>query len=199
MRLVTLFFIMSSFLTAVNLRAEDQHNADRNQLKQLLADVEKAINQADIKQLSTHLHDNVIVTFLDAEVARGIPAVQHYFNKTISGSNAILANYQTRASISAPAILFGNTAIAQGSAQDKFTLNTGHIIAVDTLWSATLLKQDETWKIIQLHFSSNLFDNALLASAQKNMMLFAAIAAIIGIFTGIIILFLFRKISTKKS
>ncbi|MCU7888825.1 MAG: hypothetical protein KZQ66_19225 [Candidatus Thiodiazotropha sp. (ex Lucinoma aequizonata)] len=38
---------------------------------------------------------------------------------------------------------------------------------VETLWTVTLKKQDSEWKIIQLHFSSEFFNNPLVAAAEK--------------------------------
>lgn len=195
MRLFTLFFMVISLLVGMNLQAEEKHIADRTQLKHLLTDIESALNKADIEQLISHLHNNVVVTFLNAEVARGIPEVRAYYEKTMSGDNAILSGYHTKAKISAPAIFFDNVALAQGTAQDEFTLSDGIVIPVDTLWSASIVKQEEQWKVAQLHFSSNLFDNALLSSAEKSIIIFSVIAALIGLFFGFIIC----KINRKKA
>ena len=199
MRLFTLFFMISSLMGTMNLQAEDQRIADRTQLKNILTNIESALNQANFEQLTAHLHNDVVVTFLNAEVARGIPAVRRYFEKTMSGDNALLAGYHTQAKVSVPAVFFDKVALAQGSAQDEFTLSNGHIIPVDTLWSATLVKQGEQWKVAQLHFSSNLFDNALLSSAKKNIVIVSAIAALIGLFIGFFISSFSRKVRRKNA
>lgn len=199
MRVFILFFMLISLLGGMNLQAEEKHTTDRVQLKKLLTDIELALNQADIEQLISYLHDDVVVTFLNAEVARGIPAVRRYFEKTMVGENALLADYHTQAKISAPAIFFDNVALAQGSAQDEFTLSDGIVLPVDTLWSASMVKQGEQWKVAQLHFSSNLFDNALLTSVEKSIMIFSAIAAFIGLLIGFFISSFLSKISRKKT
>lgn len=199
MRLFILIFMISSLFGTINLQADEQHKPDRSQLKNLLSMIESALNQADIEQLTAHLHKDVVVTFLNAEVARGIPAVRTYFAKIMSGDNAILADYHTQAKISAPAVFFGNVALAQGTAQDEFTLANGHMIPVNTLWSATIVKQGEQWKVAQLHFSSNLFDNALLDSAEKSIIVVSIIAAIAGLFIGFFIRSFRSKIHRKTA
>ncbi|MCW8932620.1 MAG: nuclear transport factor 2 family protein [Gammaproteobacteria bacterium] len=196
MRLFTIIIFMNCLFWTLTLQAEERHDADREQLRNLLSTIEVALNQADIKQLAAHLRDDVVVTFLNAEVARGIPAVHRYFEKTMSGQNALLAGYKTQAKISAPALFFDNIAIAYGTAKDEFTLRNGHMIPVNTLWSATLVKQSKQWKVAQLHFSGNLFDNSVLSSVEKSIFIVSAIAVLIGLLIGF---FIGRAMSQKMS
>ena len=50
--------------------------------------------------------------------------------------------------------------------------------------TASKPKQDDDWKILQLQFSSNLFDNPLVNSAKNNLIMFTVISALAGILIG---------------
>ncbi|MCU7884356.1 MAG: nuclear transport factor 2 family protein, partial [Candidatus Thiodiazotropha sp. (ex Lucinoma annulata)] len=124
------------------------------------------------------------VVFLNGEVARGVDQVKAFFNKTLGDSSAILRDYKTQATVGAPARFLGDVAIADGTTKDTFTFANGSEMEVDTLWTVTLNKQDSEWKILQLHFSSEFFNNPLVAAAEKKLMMFAGIGLIIGLIAG---------------
>lgn len=128
--------------------------------------------------------DDVVVTFLNGEVSRGIPEVRAYFEKTLGGQSAILKDYKTTAKENVPARFHGDVAMADGIAEDEFTFADGSTMSVTSHWSTTLVKQDDQWKVSQLHFSSNIFENPLVAAAQKSMTIIGAIALVLGLIIG---------------
>jgi len=166
------------------------------ELRALLVTVEKAINQQDIETLEAVLHDDVVISHLDGTVAHGIPAVRAYFEEKLGGSSAVLESYQVKNVSSNPAKFYGNIVTADGTVKDEFVFANGSALTVDTIWTATILKQEDKWKIVQLHFSSNIFDNPLLNAAKQNIMLFTAIAAVIALIIGF---FLGSFISKKRA
>lgn len=190
-------FILT-MLVVCPAQAENNHEAERAELRALLVAIEEAINRQDIKTLETVMHDDVVVTFLNGEVARGVPAVRTYFEEKLGGSAAILKSYKTKTSIGNPAKFYGNTAIADGSTKDEFVFADGSTMTVDTLWTATLAKQEKRWKVVQLHFSTNIFDNALLNAAKQSITLFATIASIIGLIIGLILGFFIANKRASK-
>lgn len=183
--LFTLFFIL--ILSINSTYAEDVHESDRAALKALLSGVETAINKKDIDYLASILDKDVVVIYLDAEVARGIPAVRSYFEKTLGGSNAILTEYRTKGKVGAPAIFHNNVALADGTAKDEFVFLDGRVMTVNTNWTTAIVKNGGAWKVAQLHFSTNVFDNAILTAAEKSVLLFSIIAIIIGLIIGFVV------------
>jgi ketosteroid isomerase-like protein len=130
------------------------------------------------------LDPEVVVVFLNGEVARGIPQVQAYFDKVLDGSKAILKDYNTQATVGAPARFAGNVAIADGTTKDNFTFADGSEMKVNTFWTVTLAKRDGDWKVLQLHFSSNFFNNPLVAAVERKLFMFAVIALLVGFAIG---------------
>lgn len=170
-----------------SVQAENDHEAERAKLRALLAEVENAINRQDIIALEAVMHDDVVVTFLNSEVARGIPAVRNYFEVKLGGAEAILKSYKTKANVVNQAKFYRDIAIVDGSTKDEFVFAHGSTMLLDTLWTASLVKQENNWKIVQLHFSSNIFDNALLNAAKQSITLFVTIAFVFGLIIGLVL------------
>jgi ketosteroid isomerase-like protein len=162
----------------------DDHQADRAQLLETLALVEKAINNQDIDSLIPLLDNNAVLIYQDAQVARGTDEMRAYYQTMLGKTNAILKSYTTKAKVGAPARFYGNIAVADGSSKDTIVFINGSELMIDTRWSVTLVKQANQWKVIQLHFSGSLFDNPLLDAAKNKLWIAAIIAGIAGLLLG---------------
>ncbi len=145
----------------------DPHAADREQMRAILSDVEEALNAHDFDQAARHLDQNGILTYYDAEVTQGHEAGREYFNRMLKDAAAVVKEYSLTGAVSAPAVFHGDTAVAYGTTEEHFKLAEGLEFVLHGRWSTTLQKKQDTWKIISLHFSSNLFDNPLLNSAKR--------------------------------
>jgi len=173
-------------LFAPALAQEDPHAGDRKLFLQYLATVESALNEGDMERIKPLLRDDVVVTFVNAEVTRGIPAIGAYYDKVLSGSNALLSGYRTEAEVSGPARFYGDTAIADGTSIDTYTFPTGDSMQMDTRWNVTLIREDDLWKVAQLNFSANPFDNPILGAVQGQLVTFSVIALIVGLIVGVV-------------
>ena len=182
--LITALALAPPFAPA--LAQEDPHAEDRKLFSQYLTTVESALNDGDMDQITPLLRDDVVVTFVNAEVVRGIPAVGAYYDKVLSGSSALLSGYRTEAEVSGPARFYDNTAIADGTSIDTYTFPTGDSIQMDTRWNVTLIREDDLWKVAQLNFSANPFDNPILGAVQGQLVTFSVIALIVGLIVGVV-------------
>lgn len=159
----------------------DPHAADREQMRSILADVEEALNAHDFDQAVRHLDDNGVITYYNAEVTQGHEAGRRYFNSMLKDAAAVVKDYSLTGEVSAPAVFHGNTAVAYGTTEEHFKLTEGLEFVLHGRWSATLQKYQDTWKIIALHFSSNLFDNPLLNSAKRLNWIIGGVAFVAGL------------------
>jgi len=175
-------------LLAPKLAFADEEQ-DRETLKNYLSIFEEALNNNEIEKIIPFLDENVVITFVNAEVVTGISEVIEYHKKTLGGSNAILKDYSTKASVSAPARFYQNTVIANGITKDSYTFVNGDVIEMESTWSVTLAK-DQTnnkWKIVQLHFSTNAFDNPIMQAINNKLTLVGVICAVLGLFLGLLV------------
>jgi len=174
---------------------EGDHEADRVALRQMLADIQDGLNQRDFSKIKPHLDDKIIITFLNAELTKGISGAEQYMNKIFEGAGAILKGYSTNATVDQPAIFYGNTAVAAGHTIDSFKFSDGLGIDLNTRWSTTVVKEGEKWKIIALHFSANIFNNPFLAQARNSNLYFG----IAGLVLGLLVILVVAKLKRKKT
>jgi len=178
-----------------SLAQDDPHAADRESLLVILGGIEDALNARDMQGALKHLDDNVIITYHDATVTQGPDAAMAYYNRMMEGSAAIVTEFNTVASVGAPAVFHGDTATAFGTTTDKYVLTAGLEIDLDANWSMTARKNDGEWKVIALHFSTDLFDNQLLNSANKmNKMM-----AVGGVVVGMLLMLIIGRVRRKSA
>ena len=182
----TLFAALSLLALSLPLTAQDDpHAADRKLFLQYMEQVEAALNEGDIERVKPLLRDDIVVTFVNAEVTRGVDAIGEYYDKVLGGSNALLSGYATRAEVSAPARFFGDTAVADGTSIDTYIFPTGDSMEMPTRWNATLIKEDDTWKVAQLNFSADPFSNPILGAVQDQLVTFSVVALVVGLVIGV--------------
>ncbi|MEA3412911.1 MAG: nuclear transport factor 2 family protein [Pseudomonadota bacterium] len=172
---------------SAQILADEDHDAERAVLLEKLAFIESALNEKAFERVVPLLDEDVVIVFLNGEVTRGIDEARAYFDKTLGSTNPILSDYTTKAAVGAPARFIGHIAVADGSTRDTFVFVNGSEMVVDAKWTVTLEKRSGDWKVLQLQFSSNLFDNPLARSARNNLAMFSGVSAIAGLVIGFLI------------
>lgn len=183
-RFISLTIALLALPGSAQALADADRDAERAALRNILGSIETALNDKAFDQVLPLLDENAVIVFLNGEVTRGIDQVKAYFDKTLGNSSPILSDYTTKATVGAPARFIGDIAIADGSTQDTFVFANGSDMVVDSRWTVTLRKQGGAWKILQLQFSSNLFNNPLVNAAKNNLLMFTTVAAVAGIAIG---------------
>ncbi len=192
--LLTATILVLGAATAV--AEEDPREAEREALRAILADVEKALNTGDYALMKKHLGANVVITYYNGEVTRSPAEMEAYFRRMTEGNNAPVAEFRTTAKVSAPADFYGDdTAVAWGTTQEHYKLTSGMEFDLNGLWTVTLYRSGGEWKIVALHFSTNLFENPLLDNAQD----FAWMVGIIAFLSGMIICMLVGRVVRARA
>lgn len=172
-------------LHAIDSAEADPHRADRQTLRQLLADIEQAINDNEVARLLPYLDDNVVITHQNAHVARGKDEVIRYNEQMTKGPDAPIKKLTTQATIGGPAYFHGDDmAIGYGTAVDQVELKSGQTFALNVAWTATLIKQEGVWKAAAIHFSTNVLDNAILRQTKKMIWWAAGGGILVGLLGG---------------
>jgi len=182
--LVSLLLLIIS-LTSMAVHA-DSYDADRHQMKLMLEDIREKLNHKDqLTSIVPYFDKQAIITFYDARTVIGQDGLTGYINHMVTGPNPVLKNYKIQGSEAIPATIYpNNTAIAYGWIKNRFDFVTGDSIDVDGRWTATLLKENNTWKIITLHFSTNLWNNPLITALEHKIIFFVLVSLVIGIIVG---------------
>jgi uncharacterized protein (TIGR02246 family) len=186
-RLMTLLFLsLLSFnaALAVTMPPLDPSGGrieDRQQLRVLLDAMETGINKLDLDGLLKLAQPDVVITWQNAEVSRGHEQVRAYYNRMIKGAAPVVGKISTAATLGGSAVFYGDSAVAYGTMVDRYELTEGLAFTLNANWSTTVVKSDGQWKVAALHFSTNLFDNALLNAAKRSVWYAAGGALLLGI------------------
>lgn len=184
---------------AVSDESTDPYAADRVVLREMLAGVEKAINEKRFTDISGYLNPQANVIFENAEVADGVPAVESFYQRMFSGEGAILKDLKTKATVDQHADFYGDTAVAYGTVVDHFTFTGGMEMDLTSKWQATVVKEGGAWRVVSLQFSANVFDNPVLAAAQ-HMTKYVGVGALIGgLLVGYALAWIMRRKATVSS
>ena len=174
-----------------------EHPAHK-ELRALKDELTAAFNKRDLDALLKHLHKDVVVTWQNAVVSRGHKGVRDYYDKMLVGDKSIVIDVKSAPTVAELSVLYGGenaaTAIAYGTLNDEYKLRDGLEVKLDSVWSATLVKEDGRWLIADFHASTNTFDNAVMTIAVKKTMTMAGgggIAA--GLLLGIVLMLVFRR------
>lgn len=187
--------VILSFIFIANVQAStDSHAEDRKALRVILADMVVALNAHDFDLATKHLDPKGVITYYNAEVTVGHKQSREYFNRMLKETNALVKEYSLTGDVSAPAIFHGNTAIAYGITEEHFKLAEGLEFTLNGHWTSTMHKTNGVWKIVNLHFSTNLFDNPLLTIAERLQWIIGIVAFIVGL----ILMFVLMKLTRKK-
>lgn len=194
-RLLPLLFTFALLLAPAAWAEEDAHAEDRQALLSILGDIEKALNDRNMGGVTQHLAPNAVITYQDATVTQGINEANDYYTRMMEGAGAIVKEFSTTAEVGAPAIFYGDTAVAFGRNTDTFVLARGLEFTLHGNWSTTLHKIDGQWKVIAIHFSTNLFDNPMLAAATRlKWIMFVG-----GLLVGIVLMWLAGRLLGRRS
>lgn len=150
-----------------------------------------AMSKGDIDRELSYFHPNTVITWHNAEVSRGRDGVREYMTRMLEGPNKIVKSFKADVKVDELTILYGgdasDTGVSFGSAVEHFEMSSGRTFDLPARWSATLVKEGDTWLIASLHVSDNLFDNPLLNMARRMVWWAGGIALIIGLALGFIL------------
>lgn len=177
------------------LGAQAQEDPAHAQLRALRDDMVDAMNKRDLNRLLSHLHPDVVVTWQNAEVSRKPEGVRSYISRMLEGPNSVVESFTTAPTVDELTILYGgDSGVAFGSSRDSFRLRSGQSFELTSRWTATVVNDGGSWKIAAFHSSASLFDNPLLAAAQR----WAMTAAIVALIAGFGIGFLISRIAQRS-
>ena len=167
------------------------------EIRQLRDELLKDVEASDIDGMLAALHPDVIVTFMDGTQCDGPDAVKAYFNRMLKGEAGeapVVKSFSTEVEVPELTTLYGdNFGVSYGTSKSNFVLTNGSTFTVDGVWTATLVKEDDAWKIASFQSSAGLFDNPLLTMAEGWIVKAAGIAGVAGLVIGALAIALLKR------
>ncbi|GEM_PF-1109702 len=158
-------------------------------LRDLMAVMQKALNESDIDTIIANASENVVFTTMNGDIVHGRKGVRAYFDKMMKGPDKIVSKVTSQFVAEDLSVLYGgDMAVAYGHTDDQYELTDGDTFDIRARWSATLVLDKGKWSVANFHYSTNMFSNPILEAQRKMMMLIAAILAVVlaavGFFIG---------------
>ena len=166
---------------------DDLHQEDRQALLKILSAVEGAINAQDIEGIIAQMRPDCTVTWWNAEISRGHDDIRAYYRRMVKDEGRYISKYTTQAKLGAHARFVGSAgdvALADGSMEDEFFPIIRGPFKLNSRWSATAAKSGGEWKIVNLHLSSNVFTNTLIAELTRALWFAGGAGLIVGSLAG---------------
>ena len=179
-----LLTLLALSVGAFALRADVTEDPAHKDLRTLRDGLLTTMNSGDIEAQLPYLHPNIVVTWHNAQVSRGRDGVRAYLDKMLRGSSPVVKKYGADVTVDELSILYGDTAVAFGSAQEHFALMSGRSFDLTARWTATLEKVDGKWLVAALHVSDNIFDNPLLNQTKAALFWVGVGALLVGALAG---------------
>lgn len=177
--------LLAALACAFTLAAPAEEDPAHNELRAVRDGLLAAMNSGDIEAQLPFLHPNVVVTWHNAEVSRGRDGVRKYLDRMLNGPAKVVEKFGADVKVDELSVVYGgDTAIAFGSALERFTMAGGRKFEFTGRWSATLVKEDGKWLVANLHTSDNIFDNPLLNGVTKMVRYLAGGGVALGALVG---------------
>lgn len=139
-----------------------------DELRALRAAMETALNDRDLDALVAHVTEDVVFTTMNNDVVAGPEGIRDYFLKMLEGPDRVVDSVTSHFEADALSTLVeDDVAIAVGKSHDRYVLRGGREFEIEGRWTATLVRRDGRWLVAAFHYSTNVFDNPILAAQRK--------------------------------
>lgn len=178
----------------------DPREADHEALRALMRSATEAVNTRKFDLLTPRLHAGFTVIAVDNTKLVGIDAFRNYWNGLFDGPNAALVSVETKPVADELTFFLGDSVgVVYGTSEDTFTFRKNAVFkegekrSMKTRWSAAVVKEGDAWKLVNVHFSTNPFDNPMLDAATGAVKRTAVLAGVAGLVLGLLLMGLLRR------
>jgi ketosteroid isomerase-like protein len=162
----------------------DPRHEDRQALREALAAVTEAINQKQWSALDRWISPDAVITMIDQSTLHGRADLQQYVEAKLGRFSSVLTDLKVDPIPDAPAVFYGDTAIATMTSADRFVFRNGKEFLVQNRYTAVLVKTDGSWQLAALHGGANAFNNPISYQSQNLLLGGAALAGVGGLLLG---------------
>ena len=191
--LVLLCLNLSAFAQEATLD-ESATEQIHEQLRVMRDRMFEAYEQRDVDALLKDVEDNVVITWQNGDRNLNHAEFRRFYDSMLSGDNRTVREMSSDFAVDGMSLIYGDdTAVAYGTCTDHFVLNDGRDFKLTSKWTATVVKNDENWKVACFHISASIFDNPILTISKSWIMKAGIIGGISGLILGCLLMFFVRK------
>lgn len=162
----------------------------RDELRQLLAVYEKAINSGDVSPLETLFAPETTGVVVDSQPFKNfaeLKVIYDDFHATFPGSI-----YRIKMN-SEPSLLFGDIAIAHGTCEESVKMGSSEF-PYTSQWTAALKRDNGQWKLLRSQFTMDPFRSSIVQYfVFRAKLIFGLSGLALGALLGFLAAWLFGK------
>jgi ketosteroid isomerase-like protein len=158
--------------------------ATHDELREVRDALTKAVEEGDVEAQLAHATGDIVTTWQNHEVARGPDGLRDFLSEMETGGERVFQGYTTKPTADDRATIYGgDTAIATGTSVPHYKY-LGMEFDLENRWTATLVKENDEWKIAAYHVSANVVNNPLLSAAKRALYWTGGVALVVGMVLG---------------
>ena len=186
--------ILGVLVLTINFAQAQESEKDHAVLRQMLKIGTEALNTGNIDAFKRILNEPFFITTSNQKTFTDLNGFKSYYNDLFSGPNAPLKSLSLdpKAEIKT-AFITENVGLCYGISNDTFVFKNGKSKKMLTKWTATVVKNNNDWKLANLHLAIDAFDNPMLKSMQETIYLASGISFFVGLIFLWAVMFFIRK------
>jgi len=170
-----------------SVSAQDESTDVHDELRQFREKLVAAVIASDVETQLSLAHPNVVTMWQDGRVASDHDGLKQFLDTLGKGEERGFLGYaQEPTPLALTSVYDERFAFSHGTSVAKYELY-GMNFELPNYWTATLLKENDQWKLVGYHVSGNLADNPLLTAAKKSLAYISAATGFIGLLVGLLI------------
>lgn len=172
----------------------EERKQDHDALRALLAKATQALNTRTLDTMAGMLHPGFTIITVDNQKIVGLDALKKYYASLFDGPNAVLTKLEAKpVADELTRFVDDTTGVVYGASDDAYVFKDGETRTMKTRWSAVVAKDGDAWKLVNVHFSANAFDNPVVDVARAYAQKIAIIAGLAGLVVGALLMALLRR------
>lgn len=177
-------FISVSYAQNTHTPTEADHEA----LRDLLSKSTQALNEQKFDELRPLLDDKLTVITLDNKKYNSLEEFKAYWDSMFKGDKPTLKSVTIKPVADEKTFFPApNVGIVDGTAEETYHFTDGDVKTIQTRWSAVVHKDNNQWKIMNIHFSGSILDNPVLTALKSYLYKIAGGSALIGLILGFLL------------
>jgi len=137
--------------------------ADHQALRQLRANVMKAVSSQDLTALGTFFAKEFVLTAVDQTVVTTREGMAAYYARMFKDKDAPIVKMDVTGEADIlTRFTDANTGYCYGSALATYTLKDKSVVKLRERWTGVVAREDGAWKIAAVHIGVNFLDNPVI-------------------------------------
>lgn len=168
--------------------------ADHEALRELMNECTNAMNQGKFDQLKPYLDEQFTIITVDNSKLSSLASFQDYWDKIFKGDKPLLTKLTIKPEADDKThFITDEIGVVHGTSKEKYHFTDGDVRKMNTRWTAVVHKENDQWKLMKIHFSSNILDNPVLSALKGQMFKVAVIGACVGFVLGLFFMLFMRR------